>query len=613
MLGGGVVIAALLLVAPDVDRLRKEATDDLLRGQFDKARHELEQVLEMMPRDAPAQRDAARAASAAGNFDYAVAALERAHHFEHHTPDPELHYLRGEALFVLGRDDEARREHHIAELEIGANPTDRMQKLWLARIYARRGYVVLADRIYEGMQPPPPKADAEVSLNQADAHLINEEWKGGARVLRRYLALEPKSVRGREMLAWALEAGGDLDGELEVRRSLSDDLPTPAHDRDYGRALERAEMFAAARDRYGRALSETNSNSDPTLVTSYQRMVYRTTPEVAGGGSFRSDLQAWSWRAQAGMVLPFGKRHSFGAFAWHDASNDWHANQVVGGSVLAKTGTVTGIGTQLLLARRAGASLLIGADARYNSETGVDASGNQLLNGKGGFGFGGQGEGAADISSYAHVNLHVDLNEQWNEAPVTVHEGGTMTGATGHLYLFPKSKVVLIDSGAQARRLSLSAQGTPDRPTASQLLVWGGIDFNLWSSPARVVHTEALDERLVRRVYLTDAGVLAYRHYELVTDAEPTFRIALAPRASIDNGTLILRKAFAGGRFGFDIHGGGGYDHIQNHVLGQGGASIVFAASWSTRLQASYDLAHETATGLPGTLQIGWLTFHADI
>jgi hypothetical protein len=48
-------------------------------------------------------------------------------------------------------------------------------------------------------------------------------------------------------------------------------------------------------------------------------------------------------------------------------------------------------------------------------------------------------------------------------------------------------------------------------------------------------------------------------------------------------------------------------------VLVQAGGSFVFAASWSTRLQASYDLAHETATGLPGTLQIGWLTFHADI
>ena len=129
-----------------------------------------------------------------------------------------------------------------------------------------------------------------------------------------------------------------------------------------------------------------------------------------------------------------------------------------------------------------------------------------------------------------------------------------------------------------------------------------------------MVRAEALDERMVRRSYLNDAGVLAYRHYELVTDSQPDFRITLAPRASIDNGTLIIRKALAGGRIGFDIHGGGGYDRIQRHVSGAGGRLLRRGACpGRTRLLASYDLAHETATGLPGTLQIGWLTFHADI
>src|SRR4029077_3061476 len=140
-----------------------------------------------------------------------------------HTPDPELHYLRGEALYVLERDEEARREHHIAELVIALQPAGRMEKLWLARIYARRGYVVLADRLYESMLPPPPEHDTEVALNQADAHLLNKDWTGGAWLLRRYLALDPKNVRGREMLGSALEAGGDLDGELEVRASLAAD------------------------------------------------------------------------------------------------------------------------------------------------------------------------------------------------------------------------------------------------------------------------------------------------------------------------------------------------------------------------------------------------------
>src|SRR5262245_24765181 len=181
---------------PGIEKLRKEASDTLLRGEFDEARRQFEEILKVLPTDGPAQRDAARAAAAAGRFEEAVKALERAHHFEHHKPDPELHYLRGEALYTLGRDEEAGREQHIAELEIGLAPMGRMEKLWLARINARRGYVVLADRIYEAMLPPPPKFDTEVALNQADAHLINKDWDGGARVLRRYLALDPKNMRG---------------------------------------------------------------------------------------------------------------------------------------------------------------------------------------------------------------------------------------------------------------------------------------------------------------------------------------------------------------------------------------------------------------------------------
>ena len=86
---------------------------------------------------------------------------------------------------------------------------------------------------------------------------MNKDWEGGARVLKRYLSLDPKNVRGREMLAWALEADGDLKGELEVRRSLAEDVPTPIHKKDYGRALERAANFRAASLQYHAALADT--------------------------------------------------------------------------------------------------------------------------------------------------------------------------------------------------------------------------------------------------------------------------------------------------------------------------------------------------------------------
>src|SRR5262249_31135245 len=148
-------------------------------------------------------------------------------------------------------------------------------------------------------------------------------------------------------------------------------------------------------------------------------------------------------------------------------------------------------------------------------------------------------EGDLPLGNIAELNVHGDFNEQWAEAPITIHEGGIMSGGTMHLFLFPPSRIVLVDAGLQVRRLTIDSQdvGTP-LPEASQQLFFAGIDFNLWATPARLVRGEVLDERLARRTYLTDAGVLAYRHYELFTSASPDFRIALAPRASINNGTL---------------------------------------------------------------------------
>jgi tetratricopeptide (TPR) repeat protein len=592
---------------------RRRATETLARGDLDRARRQFEEVLKTLPHDGPAERDAGRAAAAAGEFEYAAEALEKAHHFEGHKPDPELHYLRGEALYTLGRDEQAAREHRIAELEIGPDPTDRMKKLWLARIYARRGYLVLSDRVYEPMHPAPPSFDEEVALNQADAHLLNKDWVGGARLLRRYLALDPKNVRGREMLAWALEADGDLDGELAVRRGLAEDQPTAANQYDYGRALERATSYRAASTEYSAAL-KNGDGADNTVRTSYERMHLRVTPEVSGGGWYRSDPQAWDWRVQAGGALPFGTHHQAGVLLWHDASTDWNANQVVGPNVLRESGSVTGLGAYAMLGRRSGASFLLGSDVRYSTTTGENSAGVQLYGPTRQLAFGGQGEVDMPVSGFVQVNLHLDLNEQWNDAPVTIHEGGTMTGATGHLYLFPRSRVVLVDSGAQVRRLSLRPLEPGDStPVASQLLFWAGIDFNLWSDSTRIVRGESLDERMVRRRALNDAGVLSYRHYENFADVPPNFRIALQARNSIDNGTLILRKAFLTGRAGIEAHGGVGYDNAQDQVLAQAGGALLVASTWSTRLTLSYDYIHQTTTGLPGTLQIGWVAFHADL
>ena len=50
------------------------------------------------------------------------------------------------------------------------------------------------------------------------------------------------------------------------------------------------------------------------------------------------------------------------------------------------------------------------------------------------------------------------------------------------------SRIVLVDSGAQVRRLSLRPLEPGDpTPVASQLLFWAGIDFNLWNDSTRIV------------------------------------------------------------------------------------------------------------------------------
>ena len=312
------------------------------------------------------------------------------------------------------------------------------------------------------------------------------------------------------MLAWALEADGDLDGELAVRRSLVEDQPTAENQRDYGRALERATSYRAASAQYHAALAD-GEGADNTLVTSYDRMHFRVTPELSGGGWLRSDPQAWDWRVQAGAALPFGTHHQAGLLVWRDTSTDWSANQVVGPERAARDR----LGHRARRLRHVRPPLGGVAAARrrhrFSTTSGENARrGAALRSGRAARLRRPDRARPAGLAGTSQVNLHIDVNEQWNDAPVTIHEGGTQTGAVGHLYLFPRSRVVLVDSGALVRRLSLRPleEGDPT-PTANQLLTWAGVDFNLWTRfDAAVVRGETLDERMVRRIALNDAGVL---------------------------------------------------------------------------------------------------------
>jgi hypothetical protein len=154
-------------------------------------------------------------------------------------------------------------------------------------------------------------------------------------------------------------------------------VPSPAHDRDYGARSRRADSFAAARDRYKRALA-AGTNPDATLVTSYQRMRFRTTPEVAGGASLRSDPQAWSWRAQAGASLPFVRAPCPGSHRLatiRRTTDKSETRSSVQDVARQREALVTGLGAHLLLGDpRRGVGCWPGPTRATWSQAGTDAT-----------------------------------------------------------------------------------------------------------------------------------------------------------------------------------------------------------------------------------------------
>ena len=247
-----------------------------------------------------------------------------------------------------------------------------------------------------------PRADAEVALNQADAHLINEDWAGGARVLRRYLALEPKNVRGREMLG--VGAGG---GRRSRRRAARCGAACPTicrRPRTIATTGGRSNAPRASRPRATGTGARSRRRAQPRRDARGRRTsgcASGPRPSWPAARSLRSDPQAWAWRVQAGAALPFGMRHSARRRSPGTTPRTTGTRTRSSGRTCSpKSGTVTGLGAQLVLARRSGASLLVGADARYATEVGRRRGrGRPAAPARQGFHFGAQAEGAANLWS----------------------------------------------------------------------------------------------------------------------------------------------------------------------------------------------------------------------
>ncbi len=574
---------------------RTAAARAVEQGRFDDARMMYERILAIAPRDARSLRDAGRVAHALGDFERAAELLTRAD-AEIHTPDPELHYLLGEALWVLGRTADARAVHTHARTELASPVTERIQKLWLARIDGRLGEVAAADGIYESLIAVNP-ADEEASLAQVEMHANARNWAQAERAVRRFLGAVPGHRRGTELLAWFAEAQGHLDGELHIRKELATSADRAQSMSDYGRALERSGDWAGALAAYRKALHLPGA--DARVTAAVERMDRRMSPELAAGMAAKSDPGATSVAGYVGMAVPFGRSHHVSLGGWHElASNDGresYGGEVTGGLVFQGRANRAIIGAKVGLYSVTFADL----DAKSHSRLRPGAFGSaatKLLNNR--------------------IELTVDgeLGSVWRETPRAVLEGGNVDSVTSHVFGILFGHRLITDTGVQVRRLRIAEQ-MDGSPQATQALAWIGADFALWTDFAHEASGQTLDDDLLRPTYLADSVVVAYRHYELWGATNTLFsdRMSLANRASIDEVSIVARKALARGRLAIAANAGGGRDWVRDLFLSRVGGSLWIAPSSRSRLSLSFDVSKESTRALSGERRTGWMTYHVDL
>ena len=80
----------------------------------------------------------------------------------------------------------------------------------------------------------------------------------------------------------------------------------------------------------------------------------------------------------------------------------------------------------------------------------------------------------------------------------------------------------------------------------------------------------------------------------------------------------MIRHVFGSGVLGTELRGGIGYDWQRAVRQWRAGASLLLAATTSSRLTVDYDVASETVigpglTGLTGRRHIGSVVLHVDL
>jgi Flp pilus assembly protein TadD len=581
---------------PDYDGfqilLDEEARAAMAEGKYRRAWKLFRRLLRIDPHDVHALREIGRLANALGHFEYAVEVLRRVDDLNGTADDPELHYLLGASLYALGRKGEAERELARAEAQLGPGPHDRMGTLWLARIAVVRGDLAGALARYEPLlQDGDPATDAyvEVLLYKVEAYAIAEDWAAAERLLRELLAARPDHERAGLLLAWVLEGRGKLDEELAMRAAFADNgADDPSMTLEYARALERANQYDAAIDRYREARSLGVAEAEHGIY----RLERRLAPEVGAGLTTRSDPSGAISGWRAGATVPVGYRLRLAAGVVGETSR--------GGLTMTEQTSLAASGWAVVTGRR-GSLLAFGATQRLQDD--APALGGSAI---------------VHTSPARDVQLQVrgDLHVPWHESASTLRDQGMMDALAAQLYLKSEvsSRRVLVSFGTQGRRLALAPLVGVPMDHAFQVLGSAGVDVTLSSTPEKVIRGEIFDDQMLVARTLSPATVISYRHYEMWSNDPFPLRVMLVERSSIDEVSGVLRRVFgARGIVGAEVRGGLGYDWARYVQQWRVGGSLLLAATGASRLTADYDVASQSGTGIVGRQHVGSLVLHVDL
>ncbi len=444
-----------------------------------------------------------------------------------------------------------------------------------------------------GQAPTPAHA-----LERAAALVRTRAFDRAAAMLRGVLSVDPTNRGAMEMLAFALESKGDLEGERRVRSALATEVPDdPRIQTDYGRVLERSGEEPGALRAYRRARELIAGRPAPDLDAAIERMKGRTALEVGAPLSVMSDPDATASSVQTGAAVPLGSRHHLGLLATRRAAD---ARSTPDATESAEFGLS-------LVRRGGGASWTAGPRLHVVSPRGAarrDVGVGGVITGRASFGRSFEVEGSAEVET------------PWNDAAITVLRGGRTTAAEGHLYSHLLSRRLLLQAGARRRRLSILAEDSPStrRPTAWQSLWLVGADAVLWR-PGAAIRGEMLDDAMVAPTTLASSMTLAYRHYGLSTQTTPDFDtlIGLAPRGSVNEGSVATTLASPRGRLGLELRAGLARDSARRARAWRAGGALIWAPTAATRLSLGYEGATEVTSGLIGQRRTGWFSVHVDL